>query len=108
MSSEEQDRIELNTYLRKERLRRKEASRYLLLQWDQQVSNQTLARWASEETGPPHHKPGAFVLYPRIELDRWAEARQGPLLLSPAAGDDDATPPAGGRRTPAAEARPEA
>jgi hypothetical protein len=64
------------------RLRRWEASTYLLEQHGLQVATATLAKYASVGGGPAYQLVGRAVLYPVDELDRWALSRMGPLVRS--------------------------
>ena len=68
--------------LRKPRLRRWEASEYLLVVHGIQVATATLAKYASVGGGPAYHKSVRTPLYPREELDRWAAERLGNLVRS--------------------------
>jgi hypothetical protein len=68
--------------LRKPRLRRWEASEYLLLVHGLQVATATLAKLASIGGGPGFNKAMRTPLYPREELDRWAAERLGKLVRS--------------------------
>lgn len=48
-------------------------------------SQQTLANWRIKgrdggRPTPRFHKLGAFVSYPRLELEKWIEAERGPLV----------------------------
>ncbi|MCA1939359.1 MAG: helix-turn-helix domain-containing protein [Caenispirillum bisanense] len=63
---------------RKGLLRRPEASEYLLKVWGLSYTPNTLAKMASQGTGPPTIR-GAMrtPFYPRTELDRWAAERIG-------------------------------
>jgi hypothetical protein len=64
------------------RLRRAEASRYLQVVHGLPVAVATLAKMAVNGGGPRYHKTGRIPLYPRDELDKWAEARLGGLRRS--------------------------
>jgi hypothetical protein len=68
--------------LRKPRLRRWEASDYLLRAHGVKVAAATLAKLATVGGGPPYHKCGRAPLYPVTELDRWACERLGALVRS--------------------------
>lgn len=68
--------------LRKPRLRRWEASEYLMLVHGYQIAPATLAKLASIGGGPAFHKANRTPLYPKDELDRWAEERMGALVRS--------------------------
>ncbi|MDI3308528.1 MAG: DNA-binding protein [Acetobacteraceae bacterium] len=72
----------LPPHLRKPRLRRAEASEYLLHAHGLPVAVATLAKWATIGGGPGFQKAGATPLYPREELDRWAMERLGKLVRS--------------------------
>lgn len=65
--------------LRKPRPRRWEASEYLQLVHGITVAPATLAKLASIGGGPSFHKALRTPLYPRAELDRWAQERLGKL-----------------------------
>ena len=83
----------LPPHLRKPRLRRSEASEYLLLAHGLQRAPATLAKLASVGGGPAFQKPGATPLYAITELDRWAVETMGPVLKSTAdCGGGDASP----------------
>lgn len=73
---------QLPPHLRKPRLRRAEASEYLLHAHGLPVAVATLAKWATIGGGPGFQKAGAIPLYPREELDRWAMERLGKLVRS--------------------------
>jgi len=68
--------------LRKPRLRRTEASEYLLLVHGLTIAPATLAKYASVGGGPAFNKSMRTPLYPKDELDRWAEERLGKLVHS--------------------------
>lgn len=75
---------ELPGRLNKPALHRSEASEYLRAVYGIEVSAQTLAKWASSGHSPPD-APRFFAnagrpLYPRAELDTFAERRLGELL----------------------------
>ena len=74
--------LELPPELRKPRLRRSEASRYLELAHGVKVAPATLAKLATVGGGPPYHKFGRWPLYPVPELDRYACERLGALVRS--------------------------
>lgn len=63
----------------RQNLRRNEASAYLLEKHGLSFQPQSLANLASRGGGPRFRKAGKTPLYPRDELDRWAEARLGDL-----------------------------
>ena len=65
------------------RLRRAEASAYLLSTHGLQVAPQTLAKYACVGGGPRFYKGAArWPLYPTAELDAWARTRLGELVSS--------------------------
>jgi hypothetical protein len=64
------------------RLRRAEASEYLLTTHGIPIAIATLAKLAVCGGGPRFHKHGRIPLYPVAELDAWAETRLGGLLRS--------------------------
>lgn len=66
---------DLPARLRKPRLRRDEASEYLLLMHGVPVAKATLAKWASVGGGPNFEKLGPTPLYSRTELDAWVIAK---------------------------------
>jgi hypothetical protein len=68
--------------LRKPRLRRSEASQYLLLVYGLAIAPATLAKYASVGGGPCFNRANRIPLYPVTELDAWAEARLGRLVAS--------------------------
>lgn len=72
----------LPPHLRKPRLRRTEAIEYLSLVWGIDLKSSTLASMLSDGTGPGFQKNGPTPLYPRTELDKWAEQRLGPVRYS--------------------------
>jgi len=64
-------------------LRRKDASRYLLIVHGIPVAPSTLAKWfCVRSDGPKVFSAGRIPLYPVIELDAWAARRLGPLRTS--------------------------
>jgi hypothetical protein len=64
-------------------LRRKDASRYLLIVHGIPVAPSTLAKWfCVRSDGPKAFSAGRIPLYPVIELDAWAARRLGPLRTS--------------------------
>lgn len=71
--------INLPPALRKPRLRRDEASQYLELAHGIVMAPSTLATLATRGGGPPFQKSLRTPLYPRAELDKWADERLGPL-----------------------------
>ena len=70
----------------KPRLRRWEASRYLLDQYGIEMAIATLAKLACLGGGPPFQKAGRLPLYPVDLLDAWAVARLGPVVHSTSDG----------------------
>jgi hypothetical protein len=64
------------------RMRRKQASEYLLEQHGVSLSPATLAKLAVIGGGPSFRKDGPFPLYERGGLDTFADARLGPLRTS--------------------------
>ncbi len=72
----------LPAHLNKPRLRRAEASEYLLLAHGIEVAPATLAKKASIGGGPSYNVSVRTPLYPKTELDRWAAERLGGLRRS--------------------------
>lgn len=72
----------LPPHLRKPRLRRREASEYLLIVHGLPVAVATLAKLASVGGGPAYNKCNATPLYPIAELDSWALQRLGQVVRS--------------------------
>lgn len=68
--------------LRKPRLRRDEASRYLELAHGIILAPSTLATMATRGGGPAYQKVNRTPLYPRATLDAWAAEKLGPLRAS--------------------------
>ena len=66
------------------RLRRKEASTYLLREWGISRTPKTLAKLATIGGGPPFEKDGRFPLYTPPVLDTWARSQLSPLVHSTA------------------------
>lgn len=64
------------------RLRRKNASKYLLDMWGISRTAKTLAKLAVTGGGPSFQKDGRFPLYLEAELDAWAERQLSPLVSS--------------------------
>ena len=65
------------------KMRRIDAARYLREVHGIPVQPSTLAKWHSTRSdGPPAHHAGRVPLYPKVELDHWAERRLGPLRAS--------------------------
>lgn len=67
---------------RKPRLRRTEASAYLLQVHGLPIAVATLAKYATLGGGPGFQKAGITPLYPRDELDAWALQRLGHVVRS--------------------------
>lgn len=59
----------------KPRLRRSEVPAYLMEAHGIPIAKATLAKLASVGGGPVMEYAGRVPLYPRAELDRWAQAR---------------------------------
>lgn len=70
----------------KPRLRRWEASRYLLDRYGIEMAIATLAKLACLGGGPSFQKAGRVPLYPVELLDEWAMARLGPVVRSTSEG----------------------
>lgn len=68
--------------LRKPRLRRDEASEYLALAHGLSFKVSTLAKLICVGGGPGVEYCGRSPLYSRIELDRWAASKLGPVVHS--------------------------
>ena len=68
------------------RLRRKQASEYLLEAHGVTLSAGTLAKLAVVGGGPPYFKDGRFPAYPVADLDKFATARLGRLRRSTSDG----------------------
>lgn len=68
--------------LQKPRLRRQEASVYLLSKWGITVAPTTLAKYATVGGGPGYQKLGATPLYRREDLDAWAQKKLGNVVHS--------------------------
>ncbi len=79
--------ISLPPALRKPRLRRWEASQYLLLVYGITIAPSTLAKYATVGGGPCFNRARRVPLYPITELDAWAMARLGDLVGSTSAAD---------------------
>ncbi|MFO0911316.1 MAG: hypothetical protein U0795_00030 [Pirellulales bacterium] len=67
----------LPLHLLRPRLRRVDASAYLLHEHGFQVAAATLAKYASVGGGPAFQKAGRQVYYAREDLDAWARERLG-------------------------------
>jgi len=73
---------DLPPHLRKPRLRRREASEYLMAVYGLPIAVATLAKWATLGGGPAFNKCGVTPLYPVVELDAWALQRLGKVVRS--------------------------
>ena len=62
------------------RLRRADVPQYLYFKHGICVAATTLAKWAVSGEGPPFQRDGRWPLYPRSDLDRWAERRLSPVV----------------------------
>jgi hypothetical protein len=69
-------------HLRKPRLRRAEASEYLLTVHGLPIAASTLAKYATIGGGPSYQKAGITPLYPIDNLDAWAVNRLGKIVRS--------------------------
>lgn len=67
---------------KQKRLRRSDASRYLLDQWGVSRTPNTLAKLASTGGGPSFEMESRFPLYTEENLDAWAENQLSPLVKS--------------------------
>lgn len=72
----------LRTGSGKPRLRRWEASQYLLSEYGIELAPATLAKLACIGGGPPFQKAGRVQLYPTDLLDEWAVTRLGAVVRS--------------------------
>ncbi len=72
-------RVDLPTHLRKVRLRRAEVAEYLEAAHGIVVAPSTLAKWASQGSGPPYALLNRSPLYERVEIDRWVAATLKPV-----------------------------
>lgn len=64
-------------------LRRSEAAKYVVDQYNVPCSPKTLAKLACiSSEGPPFRLAGRFPLYPVSGLDAWAQRKIGPLVRS--------------------------
>jgi len=63
-------------------LRRAAAAEYIQRVYGFGCSKRTLAKLACVGGGPRFRMAGRVPLYPRDELDRWAQAKIGPLIKS--------------------------
>ena len=66
------------------RLRRVEASRYLLDVWGISRTPKTLAKLAVTGGGPAYQKDGRFPLYTIESLDDWVASQLSPMVTSTA------------------------
>jgi hypothetical protein len=73
---------DLPKHLQKPRLRRWEASEYMEFAHGLTIAPATLAKLASVGGGPAFHRVGRIPLYPRDELNRWAAAKLGRIVMS--------------------------
>lgn len=64
------------------RMRRQDASQYLLEQHGIRLAHATLAKLAVLGGGPPFRLDGRFPVYDREALDAYARQRLGPLRRS--------------------------
>jgi len=76
------DLAQLPSSLRKPRLNRREASEYLMLAHGVSRKPATLAKLHCTGGGPPVQYIGRSPVYPRTDLDTWAEALIGPTCHS--------------------------
>ena len=64
-------------------LRRTEAAKYVTDTYGIPCSPKTLAKLACVSSdGPPFRKAGRIPLYPKPDLDSWAQNKIGPLVRS--------------------------
>jgi hypothetical protein len=64
-------------------LRRAEAAKYVVENYNVPCSPKTLAKLACvSSSGPPFRLAGRFPLYPISGLDAWARSKIGPLVRS--------------------------
>jgi len=66
------------------RLRRIEASKYLMEEWGISRSSKTLAKLTVLGGGPRFQKDGRFPLYLKADLDAWVETQLSPFVCSSA------------------------
>jgi hypothetical protein len=59
-----------------------ELSAYLWENWRLKRTLRTLQQLRRDGGGPPYHRVGNQILYPRDTVDQWAEAKMGPLNRS--------------------------
>ncbi len=86
------------------RLRRNEASAYLLDEWGISRTPKTLAKLATIGGGPPFEKDGRFPLYTPLLLDTWARSQLSPLVRSTAELAQQKSAATVGRKEPGPEA----
>lgn len=70
--------------LKRRRLRRVEASHYLLNTWGISRTLKTLAKLAVTGGGPAYQKDGRFPLYTIESLDDWVASQLSPTVTSTA------------------------
>ncbi len=85
------------------RLRRKEASVYLLREWGISRTPATLAKLATIGGGPPFEKDGRFPLHTEEGLDDWARSQLSPLVHSTSELGQQKSAAAVGRKDPGPE-----
>ncbi len=86
------------------RLRRTEASTYLLEEWGISRTPKTLAKQATVGGGPPFEKDGRIPLYTPAGLDDYARSVLSPLVYSTAELAQQKSAAAVGREDPGSEA----
>ena len=74
----------MNDFIKVRRLRRVEASRYLLDEWGISRTPKTLAKLAVIGGGPAYQKDGRFPLYTIDALDDWVRSQLSPTVTSTA------------------------
>ena len=62
--------------------RRSEAAQHVREKYGRPCSIKLLNKLAVIGGGPPFRKSGRFPVYPKNELDAWAESRMSPLVNS--------------------------
>lgn len=72
----------MTTKVKQRRLRRKEASVYLLENWGISRTPNTLAKLATVGGGPSFERESRFPLYITDNLDIWAGEQLSPLVSS--------------------------
>lgn len=60
------------------------------LKFGMTVAAATLAKWTSVDGGPPFNRFNSRPLYPINFLDKWAEAKLGPVFRNTSQADDGA------------------